>query len=232
MAPVVHSDTLQILLAIASVKDWIIHWCDVKTSFLNSKIDHVLYIKQPIGYKQENLVCLLNNAFYGLVQSAHLWFEDLKSTLLKMSFVQSNHNNALFYNTANKTYITFYVDNIKVFAPSHNCIDAVKEKLFAKYKITNEEDVKWYLGMEINCLPDGALFLTQIKYIWNFLAQHGMDNCSKVLIPMSLTKLEKAPEKFVADPKDLNNYQTLLGKLMHLMVQTRSDLAQAITRLA
>ena len=49
---------------------------------------------------------------------------------------------------------------------------------------------------------------------------------------MAFTKLEKAPEGFTADPKDLTDYQTLLSELMHLMVQTRPDLAQAITRLA
>ena len=86
--------------------------------------------------------------------------------------------------------------------------------------------------MEINRLPDGALLLTQTKYIQDLLARHGMENCSRVLTPMALTKLEKAPEGFTADPKDLNDYQTLLGELMHLMVQTRPDLAQAITRLA
>lgn len=165
IAPVVRSDTSRILLAIAAVKNWLIRQFDVETAFLNSKMDRVLYIEQPTGYKQRDLVCRLNNALYGLVQSAHLWFEDLKSTLLKMGFVQSKHGDALFYDTANETYVTLYVNDIKVFAPSHDWIDTVKEKLFAKYKMTDEGDMKWYLGMEINRLSDRALLLTQTKYM-------------------------------------------------------------------
>lgn len=79
MAPVVRFDTSRILLAIASVKNWMIRQFDVEIALLNSKMDRLLYVEQPTGHTQGSLVCRLNSAFYGLVQSAHLRFEDLKS---------------------------------------------------------------------------------------------------------------------------------------------------------
>lgn len=97
---------------------------------------------------------------------------------------------------------------------------------------TDEGEVKWYLGMEINRLPDGALLLTQTKYIRDLLARHGMEKCARVLTPMTEVKLEKAPEGFTTHPKELKEYQTLLGELMHLMVQTHPDIAYAVSRLA
>ena len=69
MASVVRFDTTRILLSIASVKGWKICQFDVETAFLNSKMDRVLYTVQPTGYEEGDLVCKLNNALYGLVQS-------------------------------------------------------------------------------------------------------------------------------------------------------------------
>lgn len=46
-----------------------------------------------------------------------------------------------------------------------------------------------------------------------------------VAIPMTEVKLTKAPEAYKCNEKELKAYQTLLGELMHLMVQTRPDLA-------
>ena len=43
-----------------------IHQMDIKTAFLNGKVDEVLYVKQPPGYVQGDgsLACRLNRALY------------------------------------------------------------------------------------------------------------------------------------------------------------------------
>ncbi len=56
-------------------------------------------------------------ALYGLVQSAYLWFGDLKKTLEDFGLTQFKHDDALFYNTSCSLYITVYVDDIKAFCP-------------------------------------------------------------------------------------------------------------------
>ena len=99
-------------------------------------------MEQSTEYKDGNLVCKLNKAFYSLVQLVYLWFEDMKSILLSMRLIQSKHNDALFYNREKKTYIIVYMDDIKTFAPIYGPIDDVKEKLFAKYQIIDEGNIK------------------------------------------------------------------------------------------
>lgn len=96
-APFVRSETSRILLAIATAKGWQIKKYDVETAFSNSKIDKELYRVQPTGHEEGDNVCELRHALYGLVQSAYLWFEDLKATLLSMKLTQSNYDVALFY---------------------------------------------------------------------------------------------------------------------------------------
>ena len=81
-------------------------------------------------------------------------------------------------------------------------------------------DFKWYLGIEINRLPDGFIVLIQSKYIHDLLHKHGIEECAKATTSMTQVLLIKASEKYKCNSDQLNQYQSLLGKLMYLMVQT------------
>lgn len=64
---------------------------------------------------------------YGLVQSAYLWFEEIKGTLKQYGLIQSRHNDALFYNPATELYVNIYVDDIKAFAPTDAPMDELTD---------------------------------------------------------------------------------------------------------
>jgi hypothetical protein len=54
---------------------------DVKSAFLNGKINELVYVEQPLGFedsKKPNLVCKLSNALYGLKQAPRAWYERLQ----------------------------------------------------------------------------------------------------------------------------------------------------------
>lgn len=54
---------------------------DIKIAFLNSNINHKLYIQKPEGYETgKSNAYLLNTTLYSLVQSAHLWFKKIKKS--------------------------------------------------------------------------------------------------------------------------------------------------------
>jgi len=53
-------ESLQLLLALAVLKNWEIHQMDVKLAFLNGILNKEIYMEQPQGFiaaKQENKVC-------------------------------------------------------------------------------------------------------------------------------------------------------------------------------
>lgn len=232
-APVVRSDTSRILLSIAAHKGWKIRQYDIETAFLNSQINRMLYTAEPKGFETgDDNACLLNTALYGLVQSAHLWFEEMKKTLLEYGLIQSKHDSALFYDTKTELYVTVYVDDIKAYAPTDAIIDKLGAFISKKYKLTDLGDLKWYLGMEINRLKDDSIVLTQTKYIRDLLRKHGMENCASAPTPMTKVPLKKAPKGYKCEKPLLKAYQSLVGELMHLMVQTRPDLAQSVSTLA
>lgn len=57
---------------------------DVTTAFLNSKLDEIIYMEQPTGFKPDNArdkVCLLNKSIYGLKQASRMWNLKITSVL-------------------------------------------------------------------------------------------------------------------------------------------------------
>ena len=66
-APVPNAATTRALFAVAAAMGWKIHHVDVKTAFLNAKMDKEMYIKLPDGVEPEGLekMCRLNLALYG-----------------------------------------------------------------------------------------------------------------------------------------------------------------------
>ena len=79
-APVAKTDSIRLLLAFATARDFKIHQVDVKSAFLNSKLEEVIYMRQPKGFTakgKEDWVWQLNQTLYGLRQSGHVWYQKL-----------------------------------------------------------------------------------------------------------------------------------------------------------
>ena len=49
-APVTKTDSIRLLLAFAAAHDFEIHQVDVKSAFLNGKLEEVIYMRQPKGF--------------------------------------------------------------------------------------------------------------------------------------------------------------------------------------
>ncbi len=99
-------------------------------------------------------------------------------------------------------------------------------------KITRLPSKNQDQGLNDQKNQNGAILLTQTKYIRDLLARHGMEECALVATSMTEVKLKKAPSSYKCPEKQLKAYQILLSELMHLMIQTRLDLAYSIPRLA
>ena len=68
-APVVKLSAFRILLSVAINHRMHVHGMDVRNAFLNSELQHEIYMSQPEGFIDKtnpNYVCKLERAFYGL----------------------------------------------------------------------------------------------------------------------------------------------------------------------
>ena len=144
-------------------------------------------------------------ALYSLVQNAYLWFEEFKEKLLFYGLVQSQHDDALFYDTAWNLYVTVYVKNVKVFCPESSIFDDLKVFFSKYYKLCDLKKVEWYLEIEIN-RTNNIIILTQIKYINNLIQKHGMQDCSPASIPIMKARLTKTLDNYICELQMLKEY--------------------------
>ena len=78
---------------------------DVKSAFLNSPIQELIYVKQPLDFeypKFPNHVYKLQKALYGLKQAPRAWYEFLKEFLLKQGFEIGKVDPTLFTHKVGK----------------------------------------------------------------------------------------------------------------------------------
>ncbi len=150
---VMRSDTSRILLSIAIILDWKIRQFDVKLAFLNEMMNRMIYIVQSKEFeKEKDKTCLLNLDLYELMQSAYLWFQEIKIKMLAYDLIQSKHDEALFFDQKRSLYVIVYVNDIKVFVFINQMIDELSDYLKIKYEMIDLKNVKWYLRMKITRL--------------------------------------------------------------------------------
>jgi len=97
-APVPSSATTRALFTVAAAKDWEVHHVDVKTAFLNEKMDKEMYIKLPVGSEpgEADDVRRLNMALYGTKQAGRLWGIKLNKELNATGAARSKVDPCLF----------------------------------------------------------------------------------------------------------------------------------------
>lgn len=98
-APVVKLPTLRALCAISTYKDYELQMFDVKTTFLNGKLDTEIYMQQPPSFivkGKEDYVCKLIKTLYSLKQSAMAWNAELDAELLALGFTKSQADGSLY----------------------------------------------------------------------------------------------------------------------------------------
>eukprot|EP00253_Pinus_taeda_P018698 PITA_18698 len=104
------------MLALSAQMGWKIHHMDVKTTFLNGKIEEEVYIEQPEGFEtfdHESHVCRLKRAFYGLKQAPRAWYTKIDRYFTRLGFTKSEAGVNLYHiMVQGKPLIVFlYVDD-------------------------------------------------------------------------------------------------------------------------
>ena len=88
-APVAKMTTVRTILAIAASRSWPLYQMDVKNAFLHGDLKEEVHMRLPQGYDttSKNEVARLRRSLYGLKQAPRAWFENFRSTLLKVPMI-------------------------------------------------------------------------------------------------------------------------------------------------
>lgn len=229
-SPVVNQSSVRLLLSHAIQNRMEVFHLDVKTAYLNSKLEETIYIAQPYLFEKGNdMVCKLNKAIYGLKQAAKCWNQHLTSVLLEMDFEQLNADHCIFANACRTSIIAIYVDDLLIITKNQTQFDMIQKRLNSHFQITNKGKASHFLGVEIRQLKD-TIELSQVKFIDDLLTRFKMEQCRGVATPMTPETSIEATEQ--DQPcEDLHLFQSIVGSLIYLSNGTRPDIQFATNQL-
>jgi hypothetical protein len=221
------------MVALAAQGLWHIRHLDFKIAFLNNKLHHTVYIKQPQGYVvqgQERKVCVLDGALYGLRQSAREWYLTIDHTLRSpgLSRSSSDSNLYFFHEQGRTTILLLYVDDMYLTGDHQEKLDWLRQRFTTTYKMTDLELLHHSLGLEFLHSPTG-ITITQRSYVQHILRAASLESCNPARTPM-LENLHLTTETGTPSA-DVTQYQRLIGQC-HFLLQTHPDIQYAVNILS
>lgn len=203
-------------------------WKYVKSVYLYGDFDETIYMRQPIGFETgaKSDVCLLRKSLYGLKQAGRIWNRRITDVLKSLEYIPSEADPCLFVRAKQDdlSFVLLYVDDMLVACRSEKEYERVESTLTKYFKITCLGDVTNYLGIRIQREQDGPFTLDQASYIRTIASRFGQQNAKPSHIPMDpgYPKLQKEEEKPL--PRN-DEFQSLVGALLYVAVNTRPDIA-------
>ena len=155
-APVVKWVSICILLTLAAQLDLKVHQMDIKTAFLNGKLEHEIFMCPPPGssdYGNKDVVWKLEKSLYGLKESSWAWYMKVKTELEKLSFSHSDLDHAVFlYSSSHKfCIVALYINDLMILSNNPSLLHQKKKQLMSAFKMKDLGDIHWFLGLEITC---------------------------------------------------------------------------------
>jgi transposase InsO family protein len=238
-SPVAMFKSIRIMLAIAAFYDYEIWQMDVKTAFLNGKLDEDVYMKQPQGLENASnskKVCKLQKAIYGLKQASRSWNKRFDEEVKRLGFIQSKEEPCVYkkISGSNIQFLILYVDDILLMGNEISLMEQTKNSLKIIFSMKDMGEAQYILGIKIYRDRSRRLIgLSQCVYIDKILERFRMENSKKGNVPMSVSvQLSKSQcavtRKDIEYMKDVP-YASAIGSIMYAMTCTRPDVAYALS---
>ncbi|KAK8957726.1 hypothetical protein KSP39_PZI001286 [Platanthera zijinensis] len=238
-SPVVMFKTIRIMLAIAAFHDYEIWQLDVKTAFLNGKLDEDVFMKQPQGFEdpQNNgKVCKLQRAIYGLKQASRSWNKRFDEEVKTLEFIQSKEEPCVYKKVSGShvIFLILYVDDILLMGNDLSLMEQTRNSLKMIFSMKDMGEAQYILGIKIYRDRSRRLIgLTQSVYIDKILERFQMENSKKGNVPMT-TSTQLGKSQCAMSHKDIEYmmnvpYASAIGSIMYDMICTRPDVAYALS---
>ena len=128
--------------------------------------------------------------------------------------------------------IIVYVDDMGVAAEREELIDELVAYLSKKGLVLEREgSFQDYLGIRFNTLPNKAVHMTQAGLIKKIIKVTGMEDCNPNKTPAAQVPLKKDLDGEPMNHKEFN-YRSVVGMLLYLSGNTRSDISFAVSQVA
>jgi hypothetical protein len=206
---------------------------DFSNAFVQAKLKEPIWIHLHHGFWTAGpaKTCLrLIRSQHGISEAPQLWYEHLLKALLDLGLKQCQHDQCLFYKT--NLLIVLYIDNAGIAAPETKYIDDFISSLETKgFTLTKEGTFSEFLGIKFTENKDaGTIMLTQKGLIKKIISATNMENCNPNWTPAATSALGMDPDGELMTEEW--SYPSIVGMLLYLLMNTRSDIAFAVSQVA
>lgn len=225
-ALVARIETVRVILALAGTNGWKFHHLDMKSVFLNGKLNEEVFVTQPEGFEKKGQigkVSKLSKALYGLKQAPRAWNSCLDSYLKELGFRRCYQEYSVYTRKkdGNVLIVGVYVDDLLVSGSCDEDVRNFKVEMNAKIEMSDLELLTYYLGIKVS-QSDTGIALKQETYAKNILNKTRMIDCNATRSQMEhKLRLSKGEEGELVNPKE---YKSIVGALRYL-THTRPDLS-------
>ena len=240
-APVARYTPIRSILAIANQLDLEVHQMDVKSAFLNGKLNEEIYMHQPGGFvnaEKPRKVCRLKKGLYGLKQFARCWNIVLDKHLKNSGYSQSPADLCVYTRTFKQNdmdiiiLVAVYVDDKIIASNNIDILNSEKSKLSTRFDMDDRGELHHLQGMRIRRDRKAkVLMLDQSIYLKKVLHRFGFENSRPVATPMDpCKKFDKLADD--EDPVEINEYQAVIGCLTYASICTHPYITTAVSYLS
>ncbi|KAK8535960.1 hypothetical protein V6N12_012623 [Hibiscus sabdariffa] len=118
-SPVAMIKSIRILLAVVAFHDYVIWQMDVKTAFLNGKLEEGVYMTQPEGFvtpENAGKVCKLQRSIYGLKQASRSWNLRFNEAIQEFGFIRNEDEPCVYkkFSGSIVSFLILYVNDILI----------------------------------------------------------------------------------------------------------------------
>ncbi|KAK8613675.1 hypothetical protein V6N13_101432 [Hibiscus sabdariffa] len=231
--------SIRILLAVAAFHDYEIWQMDVKTAFLNGKLEEDVYMTQPEGFvtpEDAGKVCKLQRSIYGLKQASRSWNLRFNEAIQEFGFIRNEDEPCVYkkFSGSIVSFLVLYVDDILLIGNDIPTLQSIKTWLSSCFSMKDLGEAAYILGVKIYRDRSRRLLgLSQSTYIDKVLKRFSMEESKRGFLPMrhgiSLSK-EMCP----STPQERERmsqipYASAIGSIMYAMICTRPDLSYALS---
>jgi hypothetical protein len=217
-APVARLEAIQILLAYATSHNIKLYQMDMRSAFLNGKINELMYVEQPPSFedsKKPNHVYKLSNALYDLKQAPRAWYERLRDFLVLKGFKIRKVDITLFTKKIEDDLFIcqIYVNDIIFGSTNQHFCEEFGGTMSREFEMSMIGELILFLDLQAKQTKD-VTFICQSKYVNDLLKRIDMDNSKPIKTPITTNAHLDLDEG--GNSVDLKLYRSMIGSLFYL----------------
>ncbi|SOV07209.1 uncharacterized protein UDID_18746 [Ustilago sp. UG-2017a] len=175
-APVAPLSAIRALLSLAVERNWEVHQLDITMAYLNSTLNHVIYMKPPEGAKvPKGKAYRVIKGLYGLKQSGREWNMEFDKFLRCSNFHRLDCAPCIYTRGEGDNFaiVVIYVDGMLIIAPTLETVRRIKEEIGQRWWMEDGGNVSHFLGIKITRNREAkTMDLEQTSYVKQLLDEH------------------------------------------------------------